>query len=119
HDANAWVPNHSKIKHSRMGKWRAAVLIAVHVVIAVHIAQWLITGLTVSPVEPSESMYTLRDGVGNAGFVFFVLAIGSTLLFGRFFCGWGCHIVAVQDLCSWIMMRIGLKPRPFRSRLLL
>ncbi len=102
-----------------MGKWRAGVLILVHVLMAAHIVQWLVTGLTVSPVEPSESMYTLRDGTVNAGFVFFVLAILSTLVFGRFFCGWGCHIVAVQDLCGWVMMKCGIKPRPFRSRLLL
>lgn len=94
-------------------------LILVHVVMLLHLAQWLITGLTLSPVEPSESMYTLRDGMVNAGFVFFVLAIIATFVFGRFFCGWGCHIVAVQDLCAWIMMRLGIKPRPFRSRLLL
>lgn len=118
-DRNAWEPGHSKIKHSRVGKWRAGVLIGIHVIMAIHIAQWLLTGLTVSPVEPSESMYTLRDGIVNAGFVFFLLAILSTLIFGRFFCGWGCHIVAVQDLCAWIMMRVGVKPKPFRARLLM
>jgi polyferredoxin/tetratricopeptide (TPR) repeat protein len=95
------------------------VLILIYVLMAAHLVQWLITGLTVSPVEPSESMYTLRDGAVNAGFVFFAAAILSTLIFGRYFCGWGCHIVAVQDLCSWVMMKVGIKPRPFRSRLLL
>ncbi len=118
-DRNAWSPGHTTIKHSRAGRWRALSLILIHVVFAIHIAQWLITGLTISPIEPSESMYTLRDGLVNAGFVFFILAIVSTLLFGRFFCGWGCHIVAVQDFCAWIMMRCGVKPKPFRSRLLM
>jgi len=94
------------------------VLIGVHVIIAIHIIQWLITGMTVSPVEPSEAMETLELGSVNAGFVFFVLAIGSTFLFGRYFCGWGCHVVALQDLCSWMMRRMGVRPKPFRSRLL-
>jgi polyferredoxin/tetratricopeptide (TPR) repeat protein len=116
---NAWSKGHPLIKHSRIGRRRAAVLILVYVLMAAHLVQWLITGLTVSPVEPSESMYTLRDGAVNAGFVFFVVAILSTLVFGRFFCGWGCHVVAVQDLCAWIMMKVGVKPRPFRSRLLM
>lgn len=119
HDRNAWEPGHSKIRHSRVGRWRAGVLIGIHVIFVIHLTQWLLTGLTVSPVEPSESMYTLRDGIVNAGFVFFILAILSTLILGRFFCGWACHIVAVQDLCAWIMMRVGVKPKPFRSRLLL
>lgn len=107
------------IRPSKMGKWRALVLILVHVIIAAHIIQWLITGLTLSPVEPSESMHTLRDGVVNAGFVFFILAIVSTLILGRFFCGWACHVVALQDLCSWFMGKLGVRPKPFRSRLLI
>jgi hypothetical protein len=41
---SAWQPNHPKLKHSRAGKWRAAVLILVHVLIAVHILHWFITG---------------------------------------------------------------------------
>lgn len=110
---------HGTIAHSKVGKWRALSLIIVHVLIAVHIIQWLVVGMTVSPVEPSESMHTLRNGVINAGFVFFVLAILSTAILGRFFCGWACHIVALQDLCSWLMNKVGVKPKPFRSRLLI
>ena len=53
------------------------------------------------------------------GFIFFSLAIIATLIFGRFVCGWGCHIVALQDFCAWLLKKIGLKPRPFRSRLLI
>jgi tetratricopeptide (TPR) repeat protein/ferredoxin len=117
--SNAWQSGHDKIKHSRVGRWRAAVLIAVHIGIAVHILLWLSRGRTISPVEPSESMQTLREGVVNAGFVFFALAILSTLILGRWFCGWACHMVALQDLCSWIMMKLGVKPKPFRARLLM
>lgn len=111
-------PPRRPIARSRMARWRALVLVAVHVVIAVHIVQWLLTGLTISPVEPSEAMQTLERGAINAGFVFFLLAILSTLLFGRFFCGWACHVVALQDLCGHLMRRLGIRPKPFRSRLL-
>jgi polyferredoxin/tetratricopeptide (TPR) repeat protein len=107
------------IKKSRSARWRFIVLALVHVVMIAHLVQWLVHGLTVSPVEPSESMYTLEVGKVNAGFVFFVLAIASTLVFGRFFCGWGCHVIAVQDACTWLMNRIGVRPKPFRSRLML
>lgn len=117
---NAWQSGHDKIKHSRTGRWRALVLILVHVAIAIHIAIWYFGDRAViSPVEPSESIATVREGVVNAGFVFFALAILSTIVLGRWFCGWGCHIVAIQDLCSWLMMKIGVKPKPFRSRLLM
>jgi len=118
-DGGGPASDHPRIKHSRSGKWRAAVLILVHVLIAAHILHWFITGSTVSPIEPSESIQTFSQGIVNTGFVFFALAILSTLILGRFFCGWGCHIVALQDLCSWLMSRIGVRPKPFRSRLLL
>jgi tetratricopeptide (TPR) repeat protein/NAD-dependent dihydropyrimidine dehydrogenase PreA subunit len=85
----------------------------------VHYVQWLIMGTTISPIEPSETMYTLQNGAINAGFIFFSLAIVATLIFGRFVCGWGCHILALQDLCAWILKKVGLTPRPFRSRLLI
>ena len=94
------------------------VLVGVHVLIATHILLWWITGTTLSPVEPSETMQTLRDGLVNAGCVMFTLAIASTLVVGRFFCGWACHIVALQDLCSHVMTRMGVRPKPFRSRVL-
>ncbi|MBX3385508.1 MAG: tetratricopeptide repeat protein [Phycisphaeraceae bacterium] len=102
-----------------MGRWRAGVLILVHVLIGAHIVHWLVTGMTLAPVEPSESMQTLREGTINAGFIMFALAIVSTMVMGRWFCGWACHVVALQDLCSWSMMKLGVRPKPFRSRLLL
>jgi ferredoxin len=109
----------SEMKRSRMGRRRALVLGAVHVVILAHVAHWLVRGRTLSPVEPSESMRTLELGELNAGFVFFALAILSTVIFGRFVCGWACHVVALQDLCGWMMRRLGIRPKPLRSRLLL
>ncbi|MDX2115879.1 MAG: tetratricopeptide repeat protein [Planctomycetota bacterium] len=63
-------------------------------------------------------MKTLELGQLNAGAIFFAVAILATLVFGRFFCGWGCHIVALQDLCGWIMKKLGVRPKPFRSRIL-
>ncbi len=101
-----------------MGRRRAAVLIAVNVLIVAHVLLWLAMGRTLSPVEPSEAMETLETGVVNAGFVFFAVSIVLTLIFGRYVCGWACHIIALQDFCRWLMLRVGIRPRPFRSRLL-
>lgn len=107
-----------EIRDSKASWWRAAALITLNVLMIAHIVQWYFMGKTISPIEPSESMYTLQNGAVNAGFIFFTLAILATLIFGRFVCGWGCHILALQDLCAWILKKIGLKPKPFRSRLL-
>jgi len=107
------------IRKSKTSRWRAGALIVLHLLMVAHVVQWLIMGRTVSPIEPSEAMYTLQDGAINAGFIFFTLAILGTLIFGRFVCGWGCHVVALQDLCAWLLKKMGLTPRPFRSRLLI
>lgn len=107
-----------KVKRSRASRWRAAVLVAVHVLMVAHVVQWYVQGETVSPIEPSESMYTLARGEVNAGFVFFCIALLATFIFGRFFCGWACHVVALQDLCTNLMTKIGVRPKPWRTRLL-
>ena len=107
------------VRPSQRAKWRALALILVHVAIALHVVHFYVTGSTLTPVEPSEAMQTLgKQGLINAGFVFFIAAILVTLVFGRIFCGWGCHIVALQDLCTWMLRKLRIPPKPLRSRLL-
>jgi len=103
---------------SRNAPRRAFVLVAVNVLIGVHALHFLLAGRTLSPIEPSEAMYTLELGEVNAGFLFFLFALLATLIAGRFVCGWGCHVVALQDLCATLLSRFGLRPRPLRSRAL-
>jgi tetratricopeptide (TPR) repeat protein/ferredoxin len=84
-----------------------------------HIAHWKISGRTLAPLELNEVMYTLELGIVTAGFIFMVVAFLSALIFGRFFCSWGCHILALQDLSAWLLEKVGIRPKPVRSRLLL
>lgn len=100
-----------RIARSRASYWRAGVLFAVYVAVAIHVVHWRATGSTLSPVEPSESIQLAKRGVVNAGAIFFALTIFSTLLFGRWFCGWACHIVALQDLCRWMLGKLHFRPR--------
>jgi polyferredoxin/tetratricopeptide (TPR) repeat protein len=109
----------NEIRASRTSRWRALALIILTLLMIAHFVQWRLTGQTVSPIEPSESMATLQRGAVNAGFIFFTLAILATLIFGRFVCGWGCHVLALQDFCAWLLKKMGLTPKPFRSRLLM
>lgn len=113
------APTSHVIRKSPAGRWRAAVLIAVHVLIALHIAHWKMTGQTLSPLEPSEGMEFAKRGVVNAGLIFFALAIVSTALLGRWFCGWGCHLVALQDLSRWALEKVRVRPKPLRSSVLI
>jgi tetratricopeptide (TPR) repeat protein/ferredoxin len=106
------------VRRSRRARLRAISLIGAHVAIDVHILHWKLFKTTLTPLEPSEIIQTFGQGLVNAGAILFVLATFATLIFGRFFCGWGCHVLALQDLCSWLLAKVGIRPRPFRSRLL-
>ena len=100
-------------------RWRAGSLIAVHLLIGLHIAHWLVTGRTLAPLEFNEVLHTLHLGIITAGFLFMALTIVGTLVAGRFFCSWGCHILALQDLSAWLLGKLGIRPQPIRSRTLL
>ncbi|MFM9958000.1 MAG: tetratricopeptide repeat protein [Phycisphaerales bacterium] len=113
------LPSAHKPARSKSAGRRAAVLIFVHILFAAHITWWLLKGDVLTPVEPSEAAFTLEQGLVNAGFVFFVSSILLQLIFGRFMCGWACHVVALQDLCAWLLKKVGIRPHPFRSRLLM
>lgn len=100
-------------------RWRAGSLIAVHLLIGVHIAHWLVTERTLAPLEFNEVLHTLHLGIITAGFLFMAMTIVGTLVAGRFFCSWGCHILALQDLSAWLLGKLGIRPQPIRSRTLL
>jgi len=106
------------VRPSRMSRRRAIVLIALHVAIFLHILHWKLAGRTLTPLEPSETFFTLAEGAINAGAILFLLSLVATMVLGRWFCGWACHIVALQDLCAWLLKKIGIRPRPLRSRAL-
>ncbi|MCZ7680337.1 MAG: 4Fe-4S binding protein [Sandaracinaceae bacterium] len=113
------VPAEAERRRSRIARRRAAVLIGVHVLAAAHVAHWLVAGQTLAPLELNEVLHTLHLGVVTAGFLFMALAVLATALFGRFFCSWGCHLLALQDLSAWALEKLGVRPRPLRSRALL
>ena len=75
-------PAQRKPRASKATRWRAGVLILVHLLAAIHIGHWLSTGSTVSPFEPSESMDFAKNSIVNTGLVFFAVTIASTLLWG-------------------------------------
>ena len=114
------------LKQRKHSKLRWTVLILVQVLIIAHVALWLIgkqygwfDGKTLTPIEPSEGMEFVKNGIVNAGAIFFALTLLSTLIFGRWFCGWACHIVLLQDWCYWLLRKAHIRPKPFRARFLM
>lgn len=109
----------TKATKTNYSRWRAIALITVYALIGLHIAHWKITGRSLAPLELNEVAYTLHLGMITAGFIFMSAAIISTLIAGRFFCSWGCHLLAIQDLSAWLLSKVGIRPKPIRSRVLL
>ncbi|HRH67322.1 MAG TPA: tetratricopeptide repeat protein [Bacteroidia bacterium] len=101
------------------GKWRAISLAAVYLLMGVHIAHWKQAGRTLAPLEFNEVLYTVHLGIVTAGFLFMGLTMIATLVAGRFFCSWMCHMVALQDGSAWLLNKVGIRPRHIRSRTLL
>lgn len=89
-----------------------------HVLIIAHMLHWWLSGSTFSRFVLSDTMRTLELGEINPGAVLFALALLVTLVFGRFMCGWACHMGALQDLAAWVFRRLGRRPHFFRARLL-
>ncbi|MCC6662060.1 MAG: 4Fe-4S binding protein [Phycisphaerales bacterium] len=103
---------------SSIAHWRAGVLITVHLLMAGHILHWWLTGRSAGKFVLSDTMRTLETGAVNPGALLFAASLIVTAVFGRFMCGWVCHMGALQDLCAWLLRRVGIRPRLFRSRLL-
>lgn len=101
------------------GGWRTATLVGIHVLFIAHFVHWKLRGRTLAPLEFNEVMYTIHQGIVTAGFILMAVVMVATLIFGRFFCSWGCHILALQDACGWIMDKLRIKRQPIRSRTLI
>ncbi|MBT5365616.1 MAG: 4Fe-4S binding protein [Phycisphaerae bacterium] len=117
------MTNKKQSKHildrkKKLSRRRALVLLAVNGLFIAHFVQWKMYGKTVSPAELNEAMFTIEQGVITVGAILLVSILISVFFFGRFFCSWGCHIMALQDLSSWVLQKCHIKPISIRSRVL-
>lgn len=113
------LPDHPRTPNPRrMARRRVWLMILIYVLIVAHVVQWRITGRTLGPFVASDTMETLENGVINGGFLIFAVVLLATLIFGRFICGWGCHMGGLQDLCAWLLRKVGIRPRILHARLL-
>lgn len=99
-------------------KWRMFSLALVYLLMGLHIVHWKMAGKTLAPLEFNEVLYTIHQGIITAGFIFMGLTMLATLVAGRFFCSWMCHILALQDASVWLLNKFKIKPKHIRSRTL-
>jgi ferredoxin len=108
-------------KHSGISptaRWRIATLVLVHLLIAAHVIHWKLNGTSMASIQLSDAGRFAAEGVATSALFFFGFLLIATALFGRVFCSWGCHMLALQEVCRWLFRRVGVRPRPIRLRLL-
>ena len=84
-----------------MQKYRIISFIAVHILILIHVLWFQNSFLGSFDFQEFFDRF-IGEGILNAGTIMVIFAFFSTLIFGRFFCGWGCHFCAIQELSWWI-----------------
>ena len=85
-------------------KLRIASLIVVQLLILAH--NYIFGDQLIGSLDFQEFFHAfVKFGIINAGVVLVILAFVTTLIFGRFFCGWACHFGAVQELSWWLLKK--------------
>ena len=99
-----------------MQKYRILSFVLIHLLILLHIAGF---GQDyIGSLDFQEFFHSfLKIGKINAGVIMVFIALFSTLIFGRFFCGWACHFGAIQELSWYILQKLNIQPRTVNSRL--
>ena len=97
-------------------KLRIASLIGIQLLILAHI--YIFGDQIIGSLDFQEFFHAfVKYGIINAGVVLVILAFITTLIFGRFFCGWACHFGAVQELAWWLFNKMGITPKTVTSSL--
>jgi polyferredoxin len=83
-------------------KWRTFSRILLMVLVTIHIITWYVLEIQEVGSIGIEALFAgLSQGVINAGFIFWMIVFGSTLIMGRAFCGWFCWFGGYQELVAW------------------
>ena len=97
-------------------KLRITSLVGVNLLILAHI--YIFGDNIIGSLDFQEFFHAfIKFGIINAGVVMVILAFVTTLIFGRFFCGWACHFGAIQELAWWLLNKMGIKPKTVNSSL--
>ena len=99
-----------------MQKLRIASLILVHLLILAHI--YIFSDSVIGSIDFQEFFHSfIKHGIINAGTILVFIAFITTLIFGRFFCGWACHFGALQEFSWWILKKLKITPKTINSRI--
>ncbi len=93
-------------KRITINAWRIGTLALLNSTILIHYYLWHHLGFRkAGHSDPAEFFEFLRDGVARPFAVIFVFVSILTVVLGRSFCGWFCHMGSWQDGARWLMDR--------------
>lgn len=96
---------------------RLLVLFLINILIVVHIILWYKFGYQkIGTLSLNGIVSLFGMGLLNSAAVFFILVVFTTVLFGRLFCGWGCHFAFFQEFALKILHKIGINPQIIHSK---
>src|SRR4030065_2463569 len=91
--------------HQRL---RRFFLLGVHLYILFHLLAWYVFDWKVWGKTAMLGVLSLAAGRINAAAIMVFLILLSIPLYGRFFCGWFCHLRGAIELGDWGMRKVGL-----------
>ena len=97
-------------------KLRISSLIGIHILILAHV--YYFGDSVIGSLDFQEFFHAfMKYGIINAGVLMVIIAFLSTLIFGRFFCGWACHFGALQEFSWWVLKKMNITPKTINSSL--
>ena len=100
-----------------INRTRLFVLFFINILIGAHLVLWYKFGCQrVGTFSLNGIVSLLGMGLVNSAAIFFVCVVVMTALFGRLFCGWGCHFAFFQDCALKMLNKLGIKPQIVHSK---
>ena len=105
-------------KEQRMFRWRVFAFVVLHLLIGIHLYLWYAADWHVIGAIDMQELFrnTIEKNILTVGALFFLALIGLGLIWGRFFCGWFCHIGQAYDLLAVLYRKLHIPIHHFPTR---
>lgn len=112
------LKNHKRTKELRQVRWRIFAFVLLHSLIGLHLYLWYVADWKIIGAIDMQELFRhfIEHNLLTAGAIFFLSAIGLGLLWGRYFCGWLCHIGQAYDLLAVLYRKWGIPMRNYGLR---
>ena len=112
------LKSRTRSKQARQLKWRIFAFVLLHGLIGLHLYLWYVVEWRVIGAIDMQELFRhfIEHNALTAGAVFFLAAIALGLLWGRYFCGWMCHIGQTYDLLAALYHKLKIPMHSYALR---